>query len=765
MDTQSTFLSLICRRFRQQGYVAVTVLFTLVGCAKNQMELPNLTLSDKDPKETGSIGDNGRSRPVGVGEYLPDPSVPARAQSAVVITGSGQFFGSAKPPKGGKGARGDKNHSLNLLNVSITEAAAAVLGDILNVNYTIDPRLDSKLTIQTTRPTTQAALVDLFLAALRNVGAVVVQSGDSYRIVAADNVATTTARLWPNSNRSVSGPLVGAATKLIQLRYISASEMRRILEPMAAVGNAIQVDEARNALIVTGTEQDIESFEETISVFDVDAMRGMSFALVPLAAADPEAIVEDLQKIFGAGKEGMNGMVQFVANKRLKTVLIISKQPRYLKEAQAWVKRYESRAMGAERQYYTYPLRNRQAKEVVDVLNSIFARDLASSDPTPRQSVAPRFRPTSVSSSGGGPNVLRGGSDIIPLQVAGAGNSADQSRASFDARFEARQEGGTQVSSVGMQGPGPNGEVRVKIVADESNNSLITLATHADYQRVMRVIKSLDQVPSQVLIEATIVEVTLKDNLKFGVRWMFNNGKHAAAFTNALDGAVASTFPGFSYALKLANSQVILNALQAVTKVNVLSSPSLMALDNRQAVLQIGDQVPITTQSATGTLVPGAPIINSVSYRDTGVILAITPRINESGRILLEIEQEVASVSKTTSSNIDSPTIGRRRVRTTVLANNGESITLGGLIQDKTVRTSDQIPLLGDIPLFGNLFKEKDNTTEKTELIIIITPRVARNLDESREVTDEYRGRIKEIQARANTPRAEIARKLSHALD
>jgi general secretion pathway protein D len=270
------------------------------------------------------------------------------------------------------------------------------------------------------------------------------------------------------------------------------------------------------------------------------------------------------------------------------------------------------------------------------------------------------------------------------------------------------------------------------------------MATSEDYKRIRRVIESLDVVPNQVLIEATIAEVTLNDDMQFGVRWYFQNAKSAssATFTNDLGGAVSSVFPGFSYALKAASAQATLNALNAVTTVNVISSPSLMVLDNKTASLQVGDEVPVTTQSAVSVLTPGAPVVNSVSYMNTGVILSITPRINDSGRVLLDIEQEVSSVEQTTSSGIDSPTIQQRKIKTSVVLNDSEALTLGGLIQNQKTTTKTQVPLLGDIPLLGSAFRNKDDKIGKTELIIIITPRVVRNLNEAQEVTDEYRRKL-----------------------
>jgi general secretion pathway protein D len=298
---------------------------------------------------------------------------------------------------------------------------------------------------------------------------------------------------------------------------------------------------------------------------------------------------------------------------------------------------------------------------------------------------------------------------------------------------------------------------------DDSNNTLLILASRHDYQRVLRIIQNLDVVPNQVLIEAIIAEVTLTDDLKFGLRWHLDGKKAGYSFTGG--SSFGSLFPGFSYALAAVNAQLTLNALNTITKVNVISSPSLTVLDKHTATLQIGDQVPVVTQSAVGVVATNAPIVNSVSYRDTGVILSITPRIHESGRVFLKIEQEVSSVASTTTSSIDSPTIKQRRVKTTVQVNDGEALALGGLIQDQITDTRNQIPVLGDIPLIGNAFKEKGGTVGKTELILLITPRVVRNLNEAREITDEYRSKFDVYMPRQRGTQRSVGRTLLRTLD
>jgi general secretion pathway protein D len=295
-------------------------------------------------------------------------------------------------------------------------------------------------------------------------------------------------------------------------------------------------------------------------------------------------------------------------------------------------------------------------------------------------------------------------------------------------------------------------EPMMKIVADDTKNSLLVMANDRDYQRVLRVVQGLDVVASQVLIEAVIAEVSLNDDLQFGLQWQFaKNGTPTATFSNALTGGVAASFPGFNYAVNTANIAATLSALNALTHVNIISTPSLMVLDNKTARLQIGDQVPITTQTATSTVTSQTAIVNSITMQDTGVILSVTPRINESGRVQLDIEQEVSSVVKTTTSNIDSPTIQQRRVKTTVVVSDGEVLALGGMIQDSTSKSSNQLPILGDIPGIGAMFANRKDSVAKTELVILITPKVVRDGTESRLVTEEYRRKMNVYMPRAST--------------
>src|SRR6185437_7204541 len=285
----------------------------------------------------------------------------------------------------------------------------------------------------------------------------------------------------------------------------------------------------------------------------------------------------------------------------------------------------------------------------------------------------------------------------------------------------------------------------VRIVADEKNNALVIYARPRDYKMIEDAIKRLDVVPLQVLIEATIAEVTLNDNLQYGLQWFFSQGASRLELNNGIPGAVTTTtttgtatttataasvaslantdispiFPGFNYLAATRNFKVILNALSSLTQVNVVSSPEVLVLDHQTAALQVGDQVPVITQSAQSTIASGAPVVNSVQYLNTGVVLQVTPRVNSTGLITLDIDQSVSDVAKTTTSGIDSPTITQRRIVTSAIVQDGDTISRGGLIIDNQTNGKSGVPLLSSIPLIGPLlFSSTCNSAAPTELLV-----------------------------------------------
>ncbi|WP_084462214.1 type II secretion system secretin GspD [Bradyrhizobium sp. WSM1417] len=723
------------------GSVVCLLASLVAGCGAPGIVSPTLNVQPRLSGQPVSFEANAQDlMPTGA-IALPSPS--SRAV-ATVEGGDGRMIGSAAAKSSSVAANG--NVVLNLANVPLQQAAKTVLGDLLGVNYVVDPRVDGVVSVQTSNPVSKADALEIFQTAIAPIGAVLVQNRGIYRIAPADQSATGAVSTVRDATNSA---VTGSGVRIVQLKYVAATEVARVLEPMVPKGAIVQADDGRNIIALKGSQAEIDSMLDSVSIFDVDVMKGMSFAVVPVRAAQPERMVDELKAVFASDKEGpLKGRVRFIANTRLGAILVVTSNPGYIPRAQSWIRRLDARASGTEPQLHVYQVQNRTAGELAGILQSMFSQEMKVVRPTSRN-VAPKSKQISFGSDASKSSATGIGASDLTMQ-AGLGKAADTMVASRSSNGDPDGALADMVDNNTASSTGA--EPVMKIVADDTKNSLLIMANERDYQRVLRVVQGLDVVASQVLIEAVIAEVTLNDDLQFGLQWQFaKNGTPTATFSNALTGGVAAAFPGFNYAINTANIAATLSALNALTHVNIISTPSLMVLDNKTARLQIGDQVPITTQTATSTVTAQTAIVNSITMQDTGVILSVTPRINESGRVQLDIEQEVSSVVRTTTSNINSPTIQQRRVKTTVVVSDGEVLALGGMIQDSASKSSNQLPILGDIPGVGALFANKKDAVAKTELVILITPKVVRDGTESRLVTEEYRRKMNVYMPHATT--------------
>lgn len=553
--------------------------------------------------------------------------------------------------------------TLNLINVPIEHAAKAVLGDALKKNYSIKPGVTGQVTLQTTRPLSERDLLETFQTILELNGASMQTSGQLITIIP---MSGATRRIGRRGNPQTIGTRVIA----VPLQYIGTTEMVRLLKPITGSSVDLQQIPKRNILLISGARDEINAAIDAINLFDVDILKGKSVGLFKLRAAEPEAVVEELNLIFETGDGGsLQDVVSFIPSKRLGAVLVVSSRSKYLAKAEKWIRDLDKTAGGTKRRPVVYNLQNRSAVDLAPILSGML------------QDVA-------------------------------------------------KEENGATIKG------------SARVVADDTKNAIVVWGNDAEQDSFSKLIQSLDTTPVQVLLEATIAEVTLNDELNFGLRWFFEKGAFRGTFSDATNGAVAATFPGLSFMFQGSSSAVALNALSSVTDVNVISSPSLMVLDNQEARLQIGDQVPIATQQVRDVSNANAPIVNTISFKDTGIILTVKPRVSSSGQVVLDIEQEVSSVSTTKTSGIDSPTISQRKIKTSVVISDGQTIALGGLIQDSSNTGTSGVPGISKVPLLGALFRNRRNAVKKTELLVLITPRVIRNGRESRSITAELRRRI-----------------------
>ncbi|MBS0512157.1 MAG: type II secretion system secretin GspD [Proteobacteria bacterium] len=576
---------------------------------------------------------------------------------------------------------------LNFNEADIRGVIDAVLGDMLKLDYVVSPAVQGRITLRTSRPVSKASLLSALEAALGTVSAALLRDGQTVSVVPWSEAPQ---RVRPAQRLASSmPPAPGYAVEIIPLRYVNAKDMQSVLDAFVPKGTILQADTHHGHLVVAGSSQDRGAILRTIENFDVDWLTGMTFALYRLAQTRPEVLVTELKEIFQGKLDLFTTRVRLVPLERMQAVLGVARNKADLELLGEWVARLDVSKTGAQR-IFVYNVQNGNAKDLVASLRQ----------------------------------VLTG--EIPPAATASPG-TAQMPRSSMPAA--------TSLSATPTV-TGPQSNIG-RLVAIEENNSLMFYGSEDEYGVIKEALKQIDVLPRQVMIEAFLAEVTLNNNLRYGVQWFFDSGENTVTLSAADTGAVASQFPGFSYVYSgKANARIVLNALQSKTEVKILSAPKISVLNNQKASLQVGDQVPIVTQTSQGTDVAGSPVINTIQMRDTGVILEVTPRVNDNGNVILDVMQEVSEVAQTTSSGIDSPTIQRRKIHSVVATRDGFTVALGGLIRESGGAGNSGVPLLKDVPVVGNLFRNNTSDTRRTELVVLLVPHVMRNQMETQSVVD-----------------------------
>lgn len=601
-------------------------------------------------------------------------------------------------------------YSLAFVEADVRRVVDAVLGSMLEVDYSVDPDVTGNVTLRTRQPVARESLLPLLESALGSVDAVLLVQGASYRVVSR-KAARARAPLAPPTV-SPGAQTSGFASEVVTLQNGSAPAVARLIEQFLGKEVIAAGDPASNQLIVTGSAEEREAARKLIARFDVDSLAGMNFEIYRLENVDPETLVREMERIFQPPFDILGSRVRLIPLPRLRSVLAVAAAQPDIARIEPWIRRLDAGASG-KRKLYSYPVQNGRARDLARSLQMVLGSGLQEDEVVEPSPAAPAFAvplaPAAPGSSPAGLGALEP-SAVIGPQTPLPGSSEPV------------------VATPGGKGP--------RIVPSDENNSLLIYADGEEYEFIREALEKLDQPVAQVLIEATLAEVTLGDDLRFGVNFTAMSGITRVTNSGSGSGTPAAIFPGFSVSVIGSSVQAVLNTLQSKTRVRVLSAPKLMVLNNQTATLQVGDQVPIVTQQAQSVAAPGAPIVNTIELRDTGVILKVTPRVNESGTITLDIAQEVSDVAETTSSGINSPTIQQRRIASTVATRSGQMIALGGLIRDRTARSRSGIPVLSQIPVLGGLFGSHFDGGGRTELIILLTPTVVRSPEEVTNVVD-----------------------------
>lgn len=588
--------------------------------------------------------------------------------------------------------------SLNFPNADVRVAAKAILGDMLHLDYTVDPTVSGTVSVVTATPVARSSVLEVFERALRASNLALIPQGRGFQISPTASAGAV---------GTIAANATGYGTEMVNLRFVNAEELKRLLDSLLP-GTVSTIDTTRNMLVIAGTTGQRAAVRDILAQFDVNWLRNMSFALYVPKRTDSRLIAPELDKLINDPSAPTRGLVRLIAMDKLNGILAISAQPQYLDDVKRWVEILDREGENNERRLFVYPVQNGRARDLAKTLNTAFGSGSGGGD-----AAAPAD-----------PFAQNQGAPPNPAQspVASPTSAAARKSASSD-------------------------DLNVSISGDETNNAILVYGTPRDYAVVEQALRQLDILPFQVMIEAAITEVSLTDNLKYGVQWNFQSGNSNVALSEGVTSAVARTFPGFSYFYSN-NSDIsaTLNALEKRTNVKVISAPKLLVLNNQTAALQVGDQVPISTQSATNLNSNNGSVVNSVEYKDTGVILKVTPRVNSSGLVLLDISQEVSDVATNQTSGIDSPTISTRRISTSIAVQDGQVIALGGLFRNSKTLGKNGLPVVSRIPVLGALFGSHNDVENRTELLIILKPHVLRTVDDGRAVTEELRAKLRTLE-------------------
>jgi general secretion pathway protein D len=635
---------------------------------------------------------------------------------------------------------GSEGFALNFENTPVATVAKVVLGDILNVGYVIDPRAQGTISLSSGRPVPKSDMLFVLENALRVNNLVLIRDPVGYRIVPATDGA-----VGPVDRPGADGAVEpGYGLTVIPVQYVSGATLVKLMEGFASKPGTIRTDPGGKMLLVLGSGSERQSAVDTVRSFDVDWLRGQSVGIYPVSNGAPAQMVAELEKIMDSGESGLgHDLVKFQALERQNSVLVVASKPQLLRAASLWISRLDKSAV-ASTGVKVYRVKYGDAKQMAALLSNIFTGGTSTGLESPSNQIAPNSGTTTLSTV----DRLTGG----PRQVAQSGNEPSAAQPGQGA------EAAAAISTAGTLGPlagvaggsaaGPS-LPGVRITADVANNSILVYADEGDYRLIERAINQLDRPRLQVAIDVTIAEVTLNDQLDYGVQFFLDKGALMNISQTSLP--ITPSLPGFNVVLGNALSpRVVINALHQYTDVKILSNPSLVVVDNQPATLEVGDQVPITTGSAT-VLSANNAVVNTVDYKNTGIILNVQPRVNSNGTVLLDIEQEISAVVNdlttgsaptSTTTNL-TPTISVRRVKSELSVANGQTVLLAGLISETQNVAHSGIPILDQIPLFGNAVSSKNNSITRTELILFIRPQIIRDGVDASVVAEELRSKMR----------------------
>ncbi|MCX7544078.1 type II secretion system secretin GspD [Marinicella gelatinilytica] len=628
-----------------------------------------------------------------------------------IFPGSGEFINYDATKSQGPSVSQKGEITFNFEGESLQAVVHFILGEILKENYVIAPGVNGKVTFATARPVTRQQILPILEMMLSWNNAALVRNEDRYHVLPQKQAIK--GLLTPQLEQAISTQ--GYQVMAVPLDYISPAEMEKILEPYAQEGAIVKADNARNMLFLAGNYAELRNYLQTIKIFDVDWLAGMSTGIFYLERVESADIIVELEALFGEGADSpLAGMFRFLPLERLNAVMVITPQEDYLQKAEKWVKRLDRADADGASNLYVYSVKNIKADDLAGYLNDVFGGGGG--------------RSTSRKASGGS---VTPGQEGREVSSSGAGNTATSVRRSSS-----------------------NNNDDIHISAIEDSNQLLIKAGVNDYEKIMSAIKRLDIEPLQVLVELKIIEVQLNDQISHGMELLFGDAAGGTPGVGAENkswpydfGTVSGSLGsgGASYRFLGTNAEAKLKMLESEGRVALLSTPSLMVLNNKNATINVGDQIPITNVGSLNNTGNTTGTITNTRYIQTGVQVDITPRVNPGGLVYMEVSQDVSSPGIPDSEG-GQPPISTRALNTEIAVQSGNTIVMGGLIKDDETYGRSGVPGLSRIPIIGNLFGSKSNSNIRTELMLLITPTVIANPEQARQVTEEYAKKFRGLQ-------------------
>jgi general secretion pathway protein D len=720
-STRSTpFESRLARRL----ILALAVVVMAVSCTANR----------PGPMRPQSTDKTIRSASTPLPEDLPVIQTATVANPGVtdieVYEGSGEFISEEAARPRPQVVSEDGEIVLNFEGESIQSVVHTILGEVLQETFVIGPGVSGEVTFSTSRPVTREQLMPILELLLRWNGATMVFSEGRYHVLPVSD--------------AVKGHLVpqlggvdqarGYEVRAVPLKYIAATEMEKILQPYVRDGAIVQVDPFRSMIFLAGTPEELRNYLQTVEIFDVDWLAGMSVGIYPLQTVDVESIISELEGIFGSNSESpLAGMFRFVPLDRLGSVMVITFQQEYLYKAEEWIEILDRGAAGSGQQLYVYRVKNLEAPVLAGYLTTLFGGEAPQTTSNrPQGTLAPGLEPATV----------------------GTVNDFNQNR--LGGAQQQNQQTGVASGNIDMG----SGEIRITSVLE--TNSLLVQATQAEYNAVLAAIERIDIEPLQVLIESQVLDVELNEELQFGVNWFLTNnpdlvpdgiGDIDRYVQSAAFGSGSSEAGGFNFLTTLATPinngmpfvQATIAALDEVTDVRSLASPSLLVRNNATATITVGTQVPVQSSSIqTGG---AGNIVSSAQYVSTGITLTVTPRINPGGLVYMDISQDVSrpGARDPDISASGNPPINNKTVTSQVAVQSGQTVFLGGLISEQDSRGRSGVPFLSRVPVIGPLFGSRTKAAFRSETLVMITPTVVESALDLKAVSEEMEAEFSRV--------------------